>query len=100
MSLAALTEAFWCLLRGSGRSGAVPSAPSVAPPRPPASGFEALQHILRLAAQCPSGPAGDDIRRATCELVEATTVAARKTSRGRILKAIAAAERRRARGRS
>jgi hypothetical protein len=33
--------------------------------------FENLQHILRLAEECPSGPAGDSIRRAACELIEA-----------------------------
>src|SRR6476619_2902499 len=33
--------------------------------------FEGLQHILRLAEECPSGPFGDAMRRSACELIEA-----------------------------
>jgi hypothetical protein len=66
----------------------------------PAPLFDGLQHVLRLATQCPSGRAGDDIRRAACELIEAHSEAGRHTGRRRILTAIASAEWRRSRGRS
>ena len=33
--------------------------------------FENLEQVLRLAEECPSGPVGDAIRRAACELIEA-----------------------------
>jgi hypothetical protein len=92
MSLAALTAALRSVVRWSGRG--------VAAPPSSLSLFDDLQNILRLAAQCPSGRAGDDIRRAACELVEATSVTAHGTSRSRILKVIAGVEQRRARGRS
>ena len=69
-----------------------------APPDPP-SLFDSLQQVLRVAAQCPSGPVGDDIRRAACELVEADSPATRQTRRRRMLKAIARVEWRRAWGR-
>ena len=61
--------------------------------------FEGLQDVLRIAEQCPVGLAGDDIRRAACEFIEADSVAARHTGRRRMLKAIARVEWRRARGR-
>jgi len=70
------------------------------PPQPPISLFEVLQQVLRLAAQCPAGPVGDDIRRAACELVEASSRAAQHAGRRRMLKAIARVEWRRACGRS
>lgn len=69
-----------------------------APPDPP-SLFDNLQQVLRVAAQCPSGPVGDDIRRAACELVEADSSATRHMRRRRMLKAIARVEWRRAWGR-
>lgn len=68
--------------------------------RPASSTFEGLQHVLRLAAECPAGPVGDDIRRAACELVEAPSRAAQHAGRRRLLKAIARIESRRAYGRS
>lgn len=68
--------------------------------RGPASVFEGFQQVLRLATQCPPGPAGDDIRRAACELIEADSEVARKTRRHRILTAIAHVEWRRSNGRS
>lgn len=70
------------------------------PPQPPTTLFEGLQDMLRLAGECPSGPTGDDIRRATCELIEANSAAAQNMGRRRILKAIARIEWRRSRGRS
>lgn len=70
------------------------------PPQPPTSLFEGLQQVLRLAAQCPPGPVGDDIRRAACELVEANSRAARHAGRRRMLKTIARLEWRHACGRS
>jgi hypothetical protein len=70
-----------------------------APPEPP-SLFDSLQQVLRVATQCPSGRAGDDIRRAACELVEADSSATRHMRRRRMLKAIARVEWRRSRGRS
>lgn len=62
--------------------------------------LDGFQQVLRLATQCPAGPAGDDIRRAACELIEASSAAGRHTGRRRILKAIARVEGRRSRGRS
>lgn len=62
--------------------------------------FEGFQQVLRLATQCPPGPAGDDIRRAACELIEADSDVARETRRHRILVAIAHVEWRRSNGRS
>jgi hypothetical protein len=57
--------------------------------------FDHLQHVLRLAAQCPRGPAGDDIRRGACEIVEADSRDARRAGRRRMRHAIAAVEWRR-----
>lgn len=68
--------------------------------QPPVSLFEGLQHVLRLAAQCPPGPVGDDIRRAACELVEANSRAAQQAGRRRLLKTIARVEWRHACGQS
>lgn len=62
--------------------------------------FELFQHVLRLATQCPPGAAGDQIRRAACELIEAEPGAAQDTGRRRMLKAVTVVESRRARGRS
>lgn len=76
------------------------TASSHDPSQAQVSPFEGLQHVLRVATQCPSGPAGDDIRRAACELIEADSDAARHSSRRRMLKAIATVEWRRSRGRS
>lgn len=70
------------------------------PPQPSTSLFEGLQQVLRLAAQCPPGPIGDDIRRAACELVEAESRTAQHAGRRRMLKAIARIEWRHACGRS
>jgi len=62
--------------------------------------LDGLQRVLQLATQCAPGPAGDDIRRAACELIEADSEAARATRRHRILTAIANVESRRPNGRS
>lgn len=68
--------------------------------RPAPSLFDSLQHVLRLAGQCPPGADGDHIRRGACELIEANSTAARRLGRRRMLKAIARVERRHSRGRS
>lgn len=75
---------------------------SAGPPgqSPAPSLFDSLQHVLRLAGQCPPGGEGDDIRRGACELIEASSTAARHVGRRRMLKAIARVESRRSRGRS
>ena len=54
--------------------------------------FDHLQHVLRLATECPRGPAGDDIRRGVCEVVEAESIRARRAGRRRMRNAIAAVE--------
>lgn len=68
--------------------------------RDPSSLLDGLQHVLQLATQCAPGPAGDGIRRAACELIEADSEAARATRRHRILTTIANVEWRRSNGRS
>jgi hypothetical protein len=72
------------------RTHAIPSSVSV---------FDALQDVLRLASQCPSGAVGDDIRRAACDLIEANTAAQSSASRQRLLRAITRVDSRRLRGR-
>jgi hypothetical protein len=61
--------------------------------------FENLQHVLRLATECPSGRFGDEIRRAACELTEAGSVRRRHAHRRRMLKTIARIQARQAYGR-
>jgi hypothetical protein len=51
--------------------------------------FERLEDILRLADACRYGPAGDEIRRAACELIEADSEHRRLACRQRILTRIA-----------
>ena len=93
MRLATLTERCSYLVdRWRGRLGVWTDSPL--------SPLDRLQHLLRLAGQCPSGPAGDDIRRAACELIETDSDAVRHSSRHRILTAVAGAESRRTQGRS
>jgi hypothetical protein len=69
------------------------------PSHSPASLFEGLQQLLRLATQCPAGPVGDEIRRAACELVEANSHAAQRAGRRRMQRAIAGVELRHESGR-
>jgi hypothetical protein len=71
-----------------------------ASPPAPISAFDHLQHVLRLAEECPRGPAGDDIRRGACELVEADSWDTRRAGRRRMRNAIAGVERRRSVGMS
>jgi len=59
--------------------------------------FETLQHVLRLAEECPSGPAGDAIRRAACELIEADSWQ-RSMCQRRLLKSVAHLQWRQLRG--
>ena len=73
------------------------ASPSSYPRVPP---FEHLQQVLREAAHWPAGRAGDAIRRAACEFIEAASPAARHSSRRRMLKTIASVEWRRGRRRS
>jgi hypothetical protein len=51
--------------------------------------FEGLQQVLRLAALCPAGAAGDEIRRGACELIEAESHSRQLTCRARMLKSLA-----------
>ena len=59
--------------------------------------FENLQHVLRLAEECPSGPAGDSIRRAACELIEAEAWQ-RSVCQRRMLKSVTHLQSRHVRG--
>jgi hypothetical protein len=59
--------------------------------------FENLQDVLRLAEECPSGPVGDAIRRAACELVEADSWQ-RSVCQRRMLKSVAHLQWRQVRG--
>jgi hypothetical protein len=61
--------------------------------------FDNLQQVLRLAAECPAGRFGDEMRRAACELTEAGSVRQRHTHRQRMLKAITRIQSRHAHGR-
>lgn len=61
--------------------------------------FESLQHLLQLAEACPSGPSGDEIRRAACELIEAESAQRRLVHKRRMLKVLARLEWRQSRGR-
>ena len=63
-----------------------------------ASLFDLFQHVLRLAAQCPPGAAGDQIRRAACELIEADAGAAQDHGRRRMLTVVTGIESRHSRG--
>ncbi len=55
--------------------------------------FESLDRVMQLADQCPRGAAGDAVRRAACELVEADTTRQRRAGRRRMLKALAQLDR-------
>jgi hypothetical protein len=61
--------------------------------------FESLQHILQLAEACPPGVAGDAIRRAACELVEADIGRQQSACRRRMLRSLARLQSRQSRGR-
>jgi len=99
MRLAALAERLLFLAHRVG-SYTSPWKVALRPAAPAVPLFEQLQQVLRLATHWPAGPEGDDIRRAACELIEAESDAARHTGKRRMLKAIAGAEWRRARGRT
>jgi hypothetical protein len=64
--------------------------------RPMRTLFESFQRVLQLADECPRGPAGDAVRRAACELVEADSLRQRRVHRRRMLRAVARLERWRA----
>jgi hypothetical protein len=55
--------------------------------------FESFERVLQLADECPRGPAGDAVRRAACELVEADSMRQRRVRRRRMLQAVARLER-------
>lgn len=93
----------WCRAQDPWREGASHNLPENhwrQAPEPQVAVFERLQHLLRLSAQCPAGPAGDEIRRGTCEFIEADSGQVRQTARRRVFKAIARAESRYARRRN
>jgi hypothetical protein len=50
--------------------------------------FDSLQQVLRLAEACPAGVAGNAIRRAACELVEAGSPDTRTACRRRMLRCV------------
>jgi hypothetical protein len=80
----------WRVVRPDG----IPDHWGATRPRRPESGlFESLQRVLRLADECPRCPAGDAVRRAACNLVEANSTRDRRMHRRRMLKAIAHLER-------
>ena len=97
-------EVLWCRAHDPWRAANVEVAPDhwggthARQPRPTV--FESLQHILRLAEACPPGRPGDEIRRATCELIEADSRRERAACRRRILKSLARVAWRQSRGRS
>ena len=80
------------------RAGLVPMPRALPTGQPPATLFERCQQLLRLAEECPPGPSGDAIRRAACELIEASSTQ-QDARRRRLLKDIARIELRGARGR-
>ena len=59
--------------------------------RPPTL-FDHLQQVLRLAGEWPSGRSGDAIRRAACELTEASSLGQRHVHRQRMLKIVTRTE--------
>ena len=84
-------QVLWCRAHDPWRGSMVEAAPDhwgrrAAEPR--ASLFDSLQRVLRLAEACPSGPSGDAIRRAACELVEADSSSARTACRLRLLRCV------------
>jgi hypothetical protein len=56
--------------------------------KPPGTLFDSLQQVLRLAEACPSGPSGNAIRRAACELIEADSSTTRTACRRRMLRCV------------
>ena len=56
--------------------------------------FENLQRVLRLAEECPAGAIGDAIRRAACELIEASSSPERSLHQRRMLKSVSQLQRR------
>jgi len=58
------------------------------------------QRLLRLADGCPAGGAGDEIRRFSCELIEAASIARRSACRRRLRKALVRVAHRHSRGRA
>lgn len=81
----------WCRAHDPWRGPTVEAAPDhwgAPAQKSPATLFDRLQQVLRLAEACPSGPSGDALRRAACELVEADSSTARTACRRRMLRCV------------
>lgn len=82
-------EVLWCRARDPWRaSTAVPTQDPSDAGDGPASLFDNLQQVLRLAEACPPGSSGNAIRRAACELVEAGSAGDRTATRRRMLRCV------------
>lgn len=85
-------QVLWCRAHDpwrAARGGAPPDHwGSTSPHDGSSTLLDRLQHVLRLAEACPSGPSGDAIRRAACELVEADSSTRRAVCRRRMLKCV------------
>ena len=81
------------------RAGLVSASRTMPAHQPRGTLFDRCQHLLRLAQECPPGPSGDAIRRAACELIEASSTHQQDVHRRRLLKNIGRMELRGARGR-
>jgi hypothetical protein len=98
MPVAAVTARLASLIRACGRIVAQRTWSHDPLPSVPFRLTE-LQDVLRLAEQWPAGTTGNEVRRAACELTEASSIADRNASHRRLLNAISEAEWRRAHGR-
>ena len=84
-------QVLWCRARDPwcrSTTGAVPDHLEKREGGRQATLLESLQQVLRLAETCPAGPAGDAIRRAACELIEADSFNARTRCRRRMLRCV------------
>lgn len=84
-------EVLWCRADDPWRDASDEAAPGHKRTRaggPSSTLLERLQHVLLLSEACPSGPAGDAIRRAACELVEADSSTRSTACRRRMLKGV------------
>lgn len=83
-------QVLWCRAHDPWRASMEPAPDHWGTRAKKSSGtlFDTLQQVLRLAEACPSGPSGDAIRRAACELVEADSSSTRSACRRRMLRSV------------
>ena len=85
-------QVLWCRAHDPWRGASVEAVPDhwggTHATQPRRTLFDILQHVLRLAEDCPSGPEGDALRRAACELIEADSPPRRSACRRRMLKSV------------